>query len=104
MARAKIKAQDTVNIKKYAILTAARIDFDNGNWFLDTPDFSKLFHSTAEMMDFINEDLECMEEAYRRNGELSEWKDIERQAQETPFQFSFESDRIDRRRYRHGRV
>lgn len=101
MARAKIKAQDTVNIKKYAILTAARIDFDNGNWFIDTPDDSRLFHSTKDMMKYINEDLEYIAEAYRNNNELGEWEEIEKLARESHLEFGFESDRIDRRRYEH---
>ena len=101
MARAKLKANEVHNIKLYMHLVNGRIDFDNGNWFIDTPDDSRLFHSTKAMMDYINEDLEYIAEAYRNNNELGEWEEIEKLARESRLEFGFESDRIDRRRYEH---
>lgn len=101
MARAKLKAHEAQNVKMYMHLVNGRIDFDGGNWFIDTPDVSKMFHSTKDMMEYINEDLEYIAEAYRNNNELGEWEEIERLAMESRLEFGFESDRIDRRRYEH---
>ena len=101
MARAKLKAHEAQNIKMYMHLVNGRIDFDGGNWFIDTPDDSRLFHSTNDMMEYINEDLDYIAEAYRNNNELGEWEEIEKLARESRLEFGFESDRIDRRRYRH---
>lgn len=101
MARAKLKAHEAQNVKLYMHLVNGRIDFDNGNWFIDTPDVSKMFHSTKDMMDYINEDLDYIAEAYRNNNELGEWAEVERLARESHLEFGFESDRIDRRRYEH---
>lgn len=101
MARAKLKAHEAQNVKMYMHLVNGRIDFDGGNWFIDTPDVSKMFHSTKDMMDYINEDLDYIAEAYRNNNELGEWAEVERLARESHLEFGFESDRIDRRRYEH---
>lgn len=101
MARAKLKAHEAQNVKMYMHLVNGRIDFDGGNWFIDTPDVSKMFHSTKDMMEYINEDLDYIAEAYRNNNELGEWAEIEKLARESQLEFGFESDRIDRRRYEH---
>lgn len=101
MARAKLKAHEAQNVKMYMHLVNGRIDFDGGNWFIDTPDVSKMFHSTKDMMEYINEDLDYIAEAYRNNNELGEWEEIEKLARESHLEFGFESDRIDRRRYEH---
>lgn len=101
MARAKLKAHEAQNVKMYMHLVNGRIDFDGGNWFIDTPDVSKMFHSTKDMMEYINEDLDYIAEAYRNNNELGEWAEVERLARESHLEFGFESDRIDRRRYEH---
>lgn len=94
MARATIKKDDAKKVRMYLILVGGIIDFQAGKWYIDTPDDYLIYHSVDSMMEDINENLEIMEEVYKNNNEISEWKEIEKQAAESKFHFWSQSDRI----------
>lgn len=98
MARATIKKNDAKRIRQYILLVNGIIDFEDGIWYVDTPDDYEIFHSTADLMEYINENLKYMREAYENNGELAEWEAIEQQAAESRFPFWGNSDRMNARR------
>ena len=99
MARATIKKEDAVKIRMYLLLVSGIIDFEQGNWYIDTPDDYLIFHSVGSMMDNINYNLECMKEMYEMQNEMSEWNDLWKQAEESKFHFGTQSDRMDGEQY-----
>lgn len=98
MARAKLSKEDAKKVNQYLLLVNGIIDFEHGNWYIDTPDDLLIYHSKEKMMEDINYNLDCMKEVYENNNELDEWRQIEKQAEESKFHFMFESDRMGYRR------
>ena len=98
MARATLKKDDAKKIRQYLILVNGIIDFEGGTWYVDIPGDLLIFHSVKDMVEDITENLECMREVYENNNELDEWRQIEKQAEESKFHFKFESDRMGCRR------
>lgn len=99
MARASVKKEDAIKIRQFVILTNAILDFDSGKWFLDTTDDYMIFHSVDKLVEYVNENLGYMREAYEMNGEMDEWNRIYTEAANSKFHFASQSDRISARRY-----
>ena len=98
MARAKIKADDVKKIKLFLNLCGGSIDFEAGSWYLEAGGKLKILHSVQDLNDFIGDKLDTMREDYTAEA----WEKAEQDAEKTQFHLKGESDRMDRRRYRHG--
>ena len=94
MARAKLSKEDAKKVNQYLLLVNGIIDFEQGNWYIDTPDDLLIYHSKEKMMEDININLNCMREMYEINNEMDDWKDIEAQAEKSRFYIGRESDRM----------
>ncbi len=94
MARAKLSKEDAKKVNQYLLLVNGIIDFEQGNWYIDTPDDLLIYHSKEKMMEDININLDCMREMYEINNEMDDWYDIEAQAENCRFYIGRESDRM----------
>lgn len=94
MARAKFNKDEVKKLNQYLLLVNGIIDFEQGTWYIDTPDDYLIFHGKEKLMENININLECMKEMYEINNEMDEWEAIEAEAKKTSFHIGGESDRM----------
>ena len=63
MAVIRMKKADLAKVSAYENLTDALVKHDGGDfWIVDTPQENTYFYSFADLMEYINENLECMRE------------------------------------------
>ena len=96
MARAKLTREEAARVIQYTRLTDGILDFDGGKWIIDTPEETNIFRGAADLMEFIDENLESIREAYIRNGESDEWERIAEESANCRFSIRAESDRMYR--------
>lgn len=91
----RIRKEDMQRVRMYELLINAVVTPTAGRWFVDDLEGQYRFDTTDELMEFINENLAYMEEAYRDNGEMEDWRQIEEQAA-APEKMTYEQRKAER--------
>ena len=78
--RISIKIKDLHRVSLYMDLTDAMVTVDGGEWVVDTPKETRIYETTAELMEDVNAELEEIKEIYTGRGDLAEYKEAEKRA------------------------